>query len=109
MNDEDIRAWAIAACDAAREELKGMDFEETGTNTLSAVGNLASRTIRRRVLLQTLEAHDWNLTYTARSLNVSGVPQLTRMINELELRPMQREAQRSGKGRQGGRREKATR
>lgn len=56
------------------------------TNTLSALGDLISAALRRRVLREVLESTSWNLSQAAVMLRItSGAPAVTRLIADLGL------------------------
>lgn len=78
------------------------DLAELDSNTLSWIGNRLSYYVRRSLLLKALEYADWNLTVTAERLRLGGPGNVVRLIRELDLRDMQKAAQREGKGRVGG-------
>lgn len=56
-----------------------------GSNDLSAIGNTFSFMIRRVILLTVLQKHEWNLTRTARELNLPSHSNVLREIKALTL------------------------
>ena len=54
-----------------------------GKSALTLAGETASREAKRELLLKTLEANDWNLSATARALELSGTPAVIRALNDV--------------------------
>lgn len=74
-----------------------MKMKRLETNTLSALGNLVSRALRRRILLNVLVDTCWNLSQTAITLRITnGAPAVTRLIADLGLVDAYTAAKKSG-------------
>lgn len=93
----------LAILDATAELLEHVAPEDLETNTLSALGNLVSKALRRRVLLRELEAHRWNLAQvsTALRLGYGSAPTL-RAIKDMGLSEEYEKARASGLIKRGG-------
>lgn len=103
MSVERMKDTAIEALVEASIELHGFDAEQSDTNTLSALGNLVSKVVRRHVLLRELEAADWVLPTVSDRLRMGGSNNVTKAIAQLGLDAELKAARRAGKARQGRR------
>lgn len=77
--------------------------EEMGVNVLSWLGNRVSYHLRRRVLLNELEAAAWNMAAVSKRLRLGyGSGPALRSIRELGLTPEYEAAKTAGKIKRGG-------
>lgn len=78
-----MKDTAIEALVEASIELHGFDPEQCDTNTLSALGNLVSKVVRRHVLLIVAGECRWSLTRMATALRLSSVGDVIRAFKDL--------------------------
>ena len=83
MNAEQLRDIVIDAFVEVSCDLRGLEAEMRKTNTLSAMGNLVSKAVRRRVLLAVAEEYQWRLTEMARPLGLYSCSEVLRYVKEL--------------------------
>lgn len=93
-----------AMLEAAAELCGYADPADLEANTLSALGALASKAVRRRILLAELQAADWNLSAVSETLRMGGAGNVTKAIKDLGLERELAAARAAGKARPGGRR-----
>jgi len=90
---------ALARC----EDLSSMDG-----STLAIIGNLVSKGIRRRVLLQELQATGWNLCHASERLRLGrGTGNILRAIGDLGLSDEYERVKAEGKVRIHGRKKRS--
>jgi hypothetical protein len=99
---------ANALLQAAATLVVEADLELLPNNTLSTIGDLVSVAIRRALLLQQLEATDWNLAHTADKLRLGSTPNVLREIKRLDLSAEYERAKLQGRITRSGHRVRAT-
>ena len=85
MTAERMKDTAIEAPVEASIELHGFDPEQRDVNTLSALGNLVSKVVRRHVLPCELREADWNLSVVGERMNMGSAGNVTAAIAQLGL------------------------
>ena len=103
MSSERLKVFVIEAFVDASIALESFDPEQCNVNTLSALGNLVSRSVRRRVLLETLTSCDWRLIDVSDALRMGGANNVTKAIVQLNLDDELKAARKAGKAKQGRR------
>jgi hypothetical protein len=105
-------AWVSALLQAAPDAIdeaaatleQHEDLSALGSSTLALVGNLVSSGIRKRILLQELEAMSWNLSRVAWRCRMSGPANVIRELRALGLGPLYEEMRSKGIVKHGRRR-----
>lgn len=90
-----------ALLEAAAELAGYADPADLEANRLSAVGNIVSRVLKKKLLLVMLQRYEWNLTRVSEELRAGGAGSIVRLIRDLGLSEEYRTARRAGAGKPG--------
>jgi len=74
-----------AMLDALGELIECQDLRAMGSNKLLALGSLMSAALRRAVLREVLNRHEWNMPAAAEELGLAGTTVVLRTIKDLGL------------------------
>lgn len=100
---------ADALLEAGADLAECEDLRALGVNTLSAIGNLFSVSMRRTLLLRSLRFHGWNMPKVAEDFRLGGTTHVLRAIKDLGLEKELAQARAAGLVRRGGARPSAGR